>query len=197
MPLTSPYTPRSSRISTPSGAPGSPSEGGVAHSGSLLTLSSPCMNALSPSAKVPSDEVDARICSVMLMDDNSGVGQRRSISWMSRSFEAMHAPSGLGLVASICLLPSQSKARGDHSVTLFLSDHACLRGINDRHSLEIEYSLPFGFNCFRELRSLFGRKVVPRYLVGVLLIEEKTSPCMGLASAAVIEKGPCSLLSPT
>ena len=38
------------------------------------------MNAFSPSANVPFDVVDARICSVMLMDDSSGVGQLRSIS---------------------------------------------------------------------------------------------------------------------
>ena len=41
------------------------------------------MNAISPSANVPSDVVDGRICSVLLMDDSSGVGQLRSISWMS------------------------------------------------------------------------------------------------------------------
>ena len=31
------------------------------------------MNALSPSTNVPSDVLDARICSVMLTDDSSGV----------------------------------------------------------------------------------------------------------------------------
>ena len=60
-------------------------EGGEAYKGSSRTLGSPCMNAFSPSANVPSDVVDARICSVMLMDDSSGVGQLRSISWMSGS----------------------------------------------------------------------------------------------------------------
>ena len=53
-------------------------EAGVAYSGSSRTLGSPCMNAFSPSAKVPSDVVDARICSVLLMDDISGVGHLQS-----------------------------------------------------------------------------------------------------------------------
>ena len=48
--------------------PGNPSGGGVTYSGSFRTLGSPCMNAFSPSANVPSDVVDARICSVMLTD---------------------------------------------------------------------------------------------------------------------------------
>ena len=59
----------------------------MAYSGSSRTLGSPCMNAFSPSANVLSDVVDARICSVMLMDDSSGVGQLRSISWMSGSLK--------------------------------------------------------------------------------------------------------------
>ena len=66
LPLTSPYTSRSSRISALSGTPGTPSEGGMAFSGSSRTLGSPCMNAFSPSPKVPSEAVDARICSVTL-----------------------------------------------------------------------------------------------------------------------------------
>ena len=41
--------------------------------------------------------------------------------------------------------------------------------------LEIEYSLPFCFDCFRKLRLLFGRKVVPGYLVGVPSTEIKFS----------------------
>ena len=41
--------------------------------------------------------------------------------------------------------------------------------------LEIEYSLPFRFDCFRKLRLLFGRKVFPGYLVGVPSTEVKLS----------------------
>ena len=55
------------------------------YSGSFRTLGSPCMNAFSPSANVSSEAIDARICSVILMDDSSGVGQLRSISWISGS----------------------------------------------------------------------------------------------------------------
>ena len=175
MPHTSPYTSRSSRISAPSGTPGSPSGGGVAYSGSSRTLGSPCMNAFSPSAKVPSDVVDARFCSVMLTDDSSGVGQLRSISWMSGSLKTVHAPSGLGLVPSVCLLPAKDKARGDHPFTVFFSDHIRMRGVYDGHRLEIECSLPFGFDCFRKLRSVLGRKVFPAYLVGVPSTEVKFS----------------------
>ena len=40
-------------------------------------------------------------------------------------------------------------------------------GVYDCYRLEIEYSLPFGFDCFRKLRLLFDRQVVPGYLVGV------------------------------
>ena len=87
MPLTSPDISRSNRISAPSGTPGNPSGGGVAYSGSFRTLGSRCMNAFSPSVNVPSEAVDARICSVMLMDDSSGVGQLRSISWISGSLK--------------------------------------------------------------------------------------------------------------
>ena len=87
-----------------------------------------------------------------------------------RILETVHAPSGLGLVSGVCLLPAKNKARGDHP-----SDHIRLRGIYDCHRLDIEYSLPFGFGCFRKLRLLFGRKVVPRYLVGVPSTEIKLS----------------------
>ena len=45
------------------------------------------MNAFSKSANVPFDVIDAKICSVMLMDDKSGVGQLRSISWMTGSLK--------------------------------------------------------------------------------------------------------------
>ena len=92
-----------------------------------------------------------------------------------RIVETVPAPSGLGLVSGVCLLPAQNKARGDHPFTLFFSDHIRLRGIHDCHRLEIEYSLPSGFDCFRKLRLLFGRKVVPRDLVGVPSAEIKLS----------------------
>ena len=92
-----------------------------------------------------------------------------------RILETVHAPSGLGLVSSVCLPPAQDKARGDHPFTLFVSDHIRLRGNNNRHRLEIEHSLPFCCDCFRKLRLLFGRKVVPRYLVGVPPTEVKLS----------------------
>ena len=154
----------------------------MAYSGSPRTLGSPCMNAFFPSANVPSEVVEARICTVMLMEDSSGVGQLRSISWDVRILEPVHAPSGLGLVPSVCLLPAEDKASGDHSFTLFFFGHIRLRGIYDGHRLEIEYCLPFGFDCFRKLRLLFGRKVVPRYLVGVPSTEMKFSmqcACLG------------------
>ena len=162
MPLTSPYTSRSSRISAPSGTPGSPSGARVAYNGSSRTLGSPCVNAFSPSAKVPSDVVHVRICSVLLMDDSSGVGQLRSISWVSGSLKP-------------CLLPALDKSGGDHPFTVFFSDHIRLRGVYDGHRLQIEYSLPFGFDCFRKLRMLFGRKVFPGHLVGVPSAEVKFS----------------------
>ena len=92
-----------------------------------------------------------------------------------RILETVHAPSGHGLVSGVCILPAQNKARGDHPLKLFFSDHIRLRGVYDCHRLEIKYSLPFGFDCFRKLRLLFGRKVVPRYLVGVPLTEIKFS----------------------
>ena len=92
-----------------------------------------------------------------------------------RIYKPVHAPSGLGLVSGVCLLPTQNKARGDNAFTLFFSDRLSLCGINDGHRLEIEYSLPFGFDCFRKKCLLFGRKVFPGYLVGVPSTEVKLS----------------------
>ena len=66
-------------------------------------------------------------------------------------------------------------ARGDHPFTVFFSDHIRLRGVYDGQRLEIEYSLPFCFDCFRKLRLLSSRKVFPRYLVGVPSTEIKLS----------------------
>ena len=89
-----PCTSRSKRTNAPSGTPASPTQGGVAYSGSSQTLGSPCTYAFSPSPQVPSEVVDAKIWSVMLMDDNSGVGQLRSISWMSGSLKPFtHHPA--------------------------------------------------------------------------------------------------------
>ena len=99
-----------------------------------------------------------------------------------RILKTVHAPSGLGLVSGVCLFPAENKARRDNAFTLFFSDRLSLRGIYDGHRLEIEYSLPFGFDCFRKLRLLFGRNVVPRYLVGVPSTEVKLSmqcACLG------------------
>ena len=192
---TSPYTSRSSRISAPSGTPGSPSGGGVAYSGSSRTLGSPCMNAVSPSANVPSDVVDARICSVTLMDDSSGVGQLRSISWMSLSLKP--CTHHLALALYPVSVSFQRRTRREEIILspFFFSDHICLRGVYDGHRLVIEYSLPFGFDCFRELRVLFGRKVFQGYLVGVPSTEVKFS--MQCAQADAIEKVQCSWLLPT
>ena len=99
-----------------------------------------------------------------------------------RILKTMHAPSGLGLVSGVCLLPTKDKARGDRTFTVIFSNHIRLRGIYDGHCLEIEYSLPFGFDCFRKLRLLFGRKVFPGYLIGVPSTEVKLSmqcACLG------------------
>ena len=79
-----------------------------------------------------------------------------------RILETLHAQSGLGLVTNVCLLPAQNKSRRDYSAALSLSDHFRLRRISDRHRLKVEHSLPFGFDCFRKLRFLIGRKMVPR-----------------------------------
>ena len=130
------------------------------------------------------------------MDDNSGVGQLRSIVNV-RVLETTHAPSGLGLVTCVCLLPALNKARGNHSVALFFSNDVRKRGIFYRHRLEVEYSLPFVFDCFREMRSLIAQKSWFHDTSSAFHRLRKNSPCMGLASADAIEKVPCSLLSPT
>ena len=108
----------------------------------------------------------------------------------------MHAPSGLGRVTSVCLLPAQKKSRRDHSVALLFSDHIGMRGICDRHRFEIEHSLPLGCDCafenfvhssaerwFHDTSSAFRRL-------------RQNSPCKGPPSVDTIEKVPCSLLSP-
>ena len=162
MPLTSPYTSRSSRISAPSGTPGSPSGGGVAYSGSFRTLGSPGMIAFSPSANVPSDVVDARICSVMLMDDSSGVGQLRSISWMSGFLKP--CTHHLALALYPVSVSSQRRTRREeitHSLCFSLITSACVESMMVK-SLEIEYSLPFGFHCFQKLRQKGGSRIPRR-----------------------------------
>ena len=86
------------------------------------------------------------------------------------------APSGLGHEPSVCLLPAKDTARGDHPFTVFFFDHIHLRAVYDGHRRKIEYSLPFGFDCFqKKLRLLFDTKVLPGYLVGVPSTEVKLS----------------------
>ena len=81
------------------------------------------MNAFSPSANVPSEVVDAKICRVMLMDDSSGVLATALNLVYVRILETVHQRSGLGLVSGVCLFPAQNRARGDHPFKLFFSDH--------------------------------------------------------------------------
>ena len=128
----------------------------MAYNGPSRTLGSPCMNACSPSAKVPSDVVDARSCSVTLMNDSSGVGQPRSISCVSGSLNPCTHHLASALYPVSVSFQRRTKARGDQPFTVFFSDHIRLRGFYDGHRLEIEYSLPFGFDCFRKLRLLSG-----------------------------------------
>ena len=92
-----------------------------------------------------------------------------------RIFETMHAPSGFGLVSSVCLSPAENKARGDNAFTLFFSDRLSLCGISNCHSLEIEYSCHSVSIVFENCVLLFGRKVVPGCLVGVPSTEVKLS----------------------
>ena len=175
MPLTSPYTSRSSRISAPSGTPGKPfgRQNGVQWfiSNARIALH----ECLLPVGQRP-------LGSGRRQDLQCNVDGRQLWRWATALnlvgvpiFETMHAPSGFGLVSSVCLFPAENKARGDNAFTLFFSDRLSLRGIYDGHRLEIEYSLPFGFDCFQNLRSLFDRQVVPGYLVGVPSTEVKLS----------------------
>ena len=150
-------------------------EAGEAYKGSSRTLGSPCMNAFSPSANVPSDVVDARICSLMLMDDSSGVGQLRSISWMSGSPKPCTHNLALALYRVSVSFQRRTRREEITRSRCFFSYHIRLRGVYDGHHLEIEYSLPIGFDCFRKLSLLFGRKVFPGYLVGVPSTEIKFS----------------------
>ena len=105
----------------------------------------------------------ARICRVMLMDDSSGVGQLRSISWIAGSLKP--CTHYLALAMHLVSVSFQRRTRREEITRsrCFFSDHIRLRGVHDGHRLEIEYSLPFGFDCFRKLCLLFGRKVVPRH----------------------------------
>ena len=92
-----------------------------------------------------------------------------------RIFEPVHAPS-LGLVSGVCL--SFQRRTRHHPFTVFVPYHI-RHGVYDGHRLEIEHSLLFGFDCFRKLRLLFGRKVFPRYLVGVPSTEIKILHAVG------------------
>ena len=165
MPLTSPYTSQSSRISAPSGTPGSPSGGGVAQSGLSRTLGSPCMNAFSPSANVPSDVVDARICSVMLMDDSSGVGQLRSISWTSGSLKP--CTHQLALALHPVSVSFQRRTRRE-KITLSLITSACVESmmVTALKSSTLCHSVSIAFEncvcssaerCFQDTSSTFRR----------------------------------------
>ena len=102
----------------------------------------------------------------MLMDDSSGVGQLRSISWMSRSLKPCTHLLALALhPVSVSFQRRSRREEITRSRCFSLITSACVESLC--HRLELEYSLPFDFDCFRKLRLLFGRKVVPGYLVGV------------------------------
>ena len=129
-----------------------------------------------------SDVVDARICSVMLMDDSSGVGQLRSFSCMSGSLNPCTHHLALALYPVSVSFQRRTRREEITLFTVFFSDHIHLHGVYDGHRLEIEYSLPFGFNCFRKLRLLFCRQVVLGYLIGAPSTEVKFSMhcvCLG------------------
>ena len=130
----------------------------MAYSGSSRTLGSPCMNAFSPSAKVPSDVVDARICSVMLMDDSSGVGQLRSISWMSGSLRPCTHHLALALYpVSVSFQRRTRREEITLSLCFSLITSACVESM-------MVTALK---SSFRLVSLLFGRKAFPGYLVGV------------------------------
>ena len=133
------------------------------------------MNAFSPSANVPSYVVDGRICSVMLMDYSSGVGQLRSILCFSGSLNPCTHHLALALYPVSVSFQRKTRREDITRSRCFFSCHIRLHGAYDGHRIEIEYSLPFGFDCFRKLHPFFGRKVVPRYLVGVASTEIKFS----------------------
>ena len=170
MPLTSPHTSRSHRISAPSGTTGSPSGGGVACSGSSRTLGSPCMNAFSPAANVPSDGVDARICSVMLMDDSSGVGQLRSISWISGSLKPCTHHLALALRTQVSVSFQRRTRREEITLSLCFSliTSACvesmmvaaLKSSTPCHSVSIAFEncvCSSAERCFQDTTSAFRR----------------------------------------
>ena len=108
----------------------------------------------------------------MLMD-GSGVGQLRSISCMSGSLNPCTHHLAWALYPVSVSFQCRTRREEITRSRCFLSYHIRLHGVYDCHRLEIEYSLPFCFDCFRKLRLLFGRKVVPRYLVGVPSTEIK------------------------
>ena len=154
------------------------------------------MNAFSPSANVPSDVVDARICSVMVMDDSSGVGQLRSISWMSGSLKPCTHHLALALYpVSVSFQRRTRREEITRSRCFSLITSACvestivtaLKSSTPCHLVSTAFE-----NCvrssaerwFQDTSSAFRRL-------------RWNSPCSGLASADAIEKIPCSLLSPT
>ena len=163
----------------------------MADNGSSRTLGSPCMNAFSPSANVPSDVVDARICSVMLMDDNSGVGRLRSISCMSGSLNPCTHHLALALYPVSVSFQRRKKAKGYHrSLCFSLITSACtesvmvtaLKSSTPCHSVSIAFEnciLSSAEKWFQDTSSAFRRL-------------RKNYPCSVLASADAIEKVPYS-----
>ena len=132
------------------------------------------MNALSPSANIPSDVVDARICSVMLMDDSSGVGQLRSISWMSGSWKPCTHHLALALhPVSVSFQRRTKREEITRSRCFSLITYVCTETMMVTASKKV--LLAILFDCFRKLHLLFDRKAVPRYLVGVPSNEIKFS----------------------
>ena len=141
----------------------------MAHSGSSRTLGSPCMNAFSPSANVPSDAVDARICSVMLMDDSCGVRQPRSISWISGSLKPCTHHLALALYpVSVSFQRRTRRQDITRSRCLSLVTSACtesmmvaaLKSSTPCHSVSIAFEncvCSSAERCFQDTSSAFRR----------------------------------------
>ena len=195
MPLTSPYTSRSSRIIAPSDTPGNPSGGGVAYSGPSRTLGSPCMNASSPFGQRPLG-LGGR------QNLERDVDRRQFWCWATmfdlvdvRIFEAVHAPSGLGLVPSNCLVLVNQREEITRSRYFSLITSACagsmivtaLKSSTPCHSVSTALQdcvRSSADRCFHDTSSAF-RRLRWNY------------PRSGLTSADAIGKVSCSLHSPT
>ena len=146
----------------------------MAYNGSSRTLQSPCMNAFSPSANVPCDVVG----SVMLMDDKSGFGQLRSISWMSGSLKP--CTHHLALAFYPVSVSFQRRTRREEitlSLCFSLITSACVESM-------MVPALKSSTTC-HSVSIAFGRKVFRGYLVGVPSTEVKLSThcaCLGRRS---------------